>query len=80
VFSHTGRLGGCAENYRRTASLPCDILPILSDGVPNHDGPLVIGDDYVTPSGWRSEVTIFADRIEACASDEIFTIDAWDLS
>jgi hypothetical protein len=57
-----------------------DILPKISDGPPPHEGPFVIGDDYVAPSGWTGGVKIDRTKIAGCSPDEQLTIVAWDQS
>ncbi len=57
------------------------VLPYLRSGHPPlHDGPEVIGDDYVTPRGWSGPMTIDNDRLASCNSTHSWTVDAWDLS
>lgn len=56
------------------------VLPLLADGPPAHDNPMIIGDDYVQPPRWTRMVEIHADRMAACPSSHQLTIEAWDLS
>lgn len=56
------------------------VFPLLSSGPPLHSGPLVIGDDYVTPGGWTGNATFKRSEISECAPGETITIDAWDQS
>lgn len=50
-------LGGNRYPCRYTA-IAANVLPKISCGPPPHDGPFVIGDDYVLPGGWVGEVRI----------------------
>jgi hypothetical protein len=34
------------------------VVTVLGTGLPNHDGPLVIGDDYVLPGAWTGDAKI----------------------
>ncbi|WP_422016029.1 hypothetical protein [Roseateles sp.] len=57
------------------------VLPYLRSGHPPlHDGPSVIGDDYVTPPGWSGPMTIHKDRLNGCNIQVTWTVDAWDQS
>jgi len=56
------------------------VLPRISSGPPIHDGSIVVGDDYVLPSGWSGQLEIHAKRIAQCTPDEKLIIEAWDLS
>lgn len=57
-----------------------NILSKIKNGPPNHKGPLVVGEDYFTPSGWVSEFEINQDRFSQCSPGTIVLIEAWDLS
>lgn len=57
-----------------------DVLPLLAGGPPAHRGPAIIGDDYVMPANWKGKLILHEDRIAACPSDQVLTIDAWDQS
>jgi hypothetical protein len=69
--------GGYPDRYTALAG---DVLPLLRDGVPDHAGMTIIGDDDVTPAGWKGKITLHRDRMDACPSDQMLTIDAWDQS
>lgn len=64
----------------RFTAKAADVLPLISNGPPAHEGPTVIGDDYVMPGGWSGNVILHHDRIAACPPEQILTIDAWDQS
>ncbi len=53
---------------------------VLANGVPEHDGALVIGDDYVQMPGHKTDVKIDMGVIRSLPPDEILTIEAWDQS
>jgi hypothetical protein len=57
-----------------------DILPLLAEGPPPHQGPAIIGDDYVMPANWKGKVIFHQDKLAACPPDQVLTIDAWDQS
>ena len=69
--------GGYPNRYTAVA---CEILPHIVGGPPRHDGPTIMGDDYVMPGSWMGNVQIHHDKIAACPSDQILTIDVWDQS
>ena len=54
------------------------ILQALALDVPKNTGQTIIGDDYVMPSDWRSEID--TSKIEECAPDQQLIVEAWDLS
>jgi hypothetical protein len=57
-----------------------DVLPLIKNGLPSHNGPTVIGDDYVMPGNWTGNVQIHEDRIAACSPEQMLTIEVWDQS
>jgi hypothetical protein len=69
--------GGYPNRYTAVAS---EVLPHIVGGPPRHDGPTIIGDDYVVPGSWTGNVQIYHDKIAACPSNQILTIDVWDQS
>ncbi len=52
----------------------------LEEGVPAHKAPLVIGDDYISPSGWTDQVEIDLERLIALPPELLLAVDAWDMS
>lgn len=56
------------------------LADVLGKGLPQHKGPLVIGDDYVMPGGWRGDAVIDLDRLRALDPHEILLVEAWDQS
>ena len=56
------------------------LLPILKAGLPKHETPTIIGDDYVLPKGWNGNLLLNEKKFLACPSDEILIVEAWDLS
>ena len=69
--------GGYPNRY---VAIARDVLPLITDMPPPHTGPTIIGDDYVMHGDWIGNVVIDYNKIAACPSDQILTIDAWDQS
>lgn len=69
--------GGYPNRYTAKAR---DVLTLIADGPPAHDGPAVFGDDYVMSSDWSGNVVLHRDKIAACWSEQVLTIEVWDLS
>lgn len=69
--------GGYPSRY---AALARDVLPLIAGGPPCHVGPMVVGDDYVTPGGWIGQVTIDNVKVAQCSPDQPLTIEVWDQS
>ncbi len=69
--------GGYPNRFTAKA---CDVLPLIANGLPDHEGPTVIGDDYVLPGNWKGNLTIHAERIAACPPDKLLTLEVWDQS
>lgn len=54
------------------------LLPLVAQGPPPHEGPFVIGEDYVRPGGWLGDVKISAALLANCPADEDLIVIAWD--
>ena len=54
------------------------ILEALALDAPKNKGQTIIGDDYVMPSDWRSEID--TSKIAKCDPDQQLIVEAWDLS
>ena len=54
------------------------ILEALALDIPKNKGQTIIGDDYVMPSDWRSEID--TSKIAKCDPDQQLIVEAWDLS
>ena len=54
------------------------ILEALALDVPKNTGQTIIGDDYVMPSDWRSDID--TSKIAKCDPDQQLIVEAWDLS
>jgi hypothetical protein len=54
------------------------ILEALALDIPKNKGQTIIGDDYVMPSDWRSEIN--TSKIAKCDPDQQLIVEAWDLS
>ena len=72
-------LGGDGYPLRYTAN-STTVAAAISHGPPHHKGPVVLGEDYITPSGWIDGVVVDRSKLDACAPDEELLIEAWDLS
>lgn len=68
---------GYPTRYISTAS---EILTKITPMPPLHKSPLVIGNDYVHPSGWISNVKFDYSKISQCSPDQQLLIEAWDQS
>ena len=72
-------LGG--NGYPFLFSAKFDVLkPVILNGAPSHDGPMVIGDDYVLPSNYLEKTTINQASLSKCQSDDELFIQVWDMS
>lgn len=56
------------------------LLPVICAGPPSHNGPVVIGEDYVMPSGWVGRVKINQSNLDLCTPDEELVLVAFDQS
>jgi hypothetical protein len=56
------------------------VAAILAQGVPKGTGPLVLGDDYVQPSGWTGRVRVDIARMRTVDPSEMLLVEAWDQS
>lgn len=69
------------NGYPTRYSIPVGaLIEVLSDGVPRHKGPLVVGDDYVLPGGWTGNARIDLVSLKSLASNELLLVEAWDQS
>ena len=67
--------GGYPNRYIAPA---VHVLPLIESGPPSHEGPGIIGDDYVMPDNWVGDITINHDKIHQCAPDQVLQIEVWD--
>ena len=72
-------LGGTGYPHSYTAEAKV-LLPIITSLPKKHDGPVVVGDDYIHLGGFNENIKIHQQRINACPLDEVLTIEAWDQS
>lgn len=72
-------LGGDGYPFRYTATAAV-VASALTAGPPPHDGPIVIGDDYVSAGGWTSGVKVDSEALAKLPKDESLLVEAWDLS
>jgi hypothetical protein len=73
-----GRIGAGYPNRYLVAAR--HLIALLANGAPAHQGPPIIGDDYVMPANWTGKVIIDKEALAACPPDEILMVEAWDLS
>lgn len=72
-------LGG--DGYPCRYSIAAGVLsPVLSRGLPAHDGPPVIGDDYALPAGWNGDLKADHAALASRPSEEQLLVEAWDQS
>jgi hypothetical protein len=72
-------LGG--NGYPLRYSVTAGVLfPILKAGLPGHNSPPVIGDDYMLPRGWNGKLRLNEEKFLACPIGETLIVEAWDLS
>lgn len=75
--------GGYPNRYTSSASI---VLPLIAGNAikPVDYGFWIFGNDegeeYAQPPGWMGKVNLRPEKIRACPSDAILTIEAWDLS
>ena len=72
-------LGGDGYPLRYTANAAV-VANAIGNGPPRHDGPVVVGEDYITPGGWIDGMAVDRSNLDACVADEELLIEAWDLS
>ncbi|HSP31283.1 MAG TPA: hypothetical protein VLO13_04635 [Halomonas sp.] len=69
------------NGYPSLYSIPAGALvEVLRDGLPKHDGPLVIGDDYVLPGGWTGDARIDLASLQSLIPNELLLVEVWDQS
>ena len=56
------------------------LLPIIRGGIPSPKNSVVIGDDYIMPADWLSNVTLNEEKISSIANEIELIVDAWDMS
>ena len=77
--SKAADLGGDGYPNRYTVAAGT-MLAVLRQGLPRHDGPLVLGDDYVLHQGWTGDASIDIERLQLIDPSEILLVEAWDQS
>lgn len=74
----TGLYGsGYPNHYSVTAGV---LLPIITNGLPANNSPLVVGDDYILPAGWSGDISWNREAVLTCSKDELLLVEAWDQS
>lgn len=56
------------------------LLQAIENGIPDHKGVTVIGDDYVMPGDWKGHVKVDLFTIRSLNLNNLVIVDAWDLS
>ena len=69
--------GGYPNRYTAKAN---DVLPLIANGPPARNDPVVISDGHVMPVNRAREVIVHHDKIATCPLDKILNIEVWDLS
>lgn len=69
--------GGYPNRYTARAA---EVIPQLRAVPPADAGVPIIGDDYVTSSGWRGDIELNEAKVANCDPLAVLTIDAWDQS
>jgi hypothetical protein len=81
VASGQARDLGQNQGYPCRYELTAGVLAcVLRQGVPQHQGPLVIGDNYALPAGYVGDARIDMARLESLPADEPLIVEAWDQS
>lgn len=68
---------GYPDRYAVAAGV---LLPMIKSGLPANDSPPVIGDDYVLPEGWSSDIDWNRQEVLACEGSDQLIVEAWDQS
>jgi len=69
------------NGYPNLYSVPAKILiPILLNGIPQSDGGLVIGEDYVISGNKIWDLEMKPDLLNQCSLDVDLLVEAWDQS
>ena len=72
---------GVNSGYPHAFSVKASVLlPLISKEIPEAGDGLVIGDDYVAPSGKNWDIAFDKDKLLSCSPDEDLLIEAWDQS
>lgn len=72
---------GSNGGYPDTFLVPAKVLvPILTNGIPQVGGTLVIGEDYAISGNkvWKLDIQI--DQLNQCLPEDDLVIEAWDQS
>lgn len=57
------------------------VAAAIRNGPPSSDdASWVLGDDYIAPPGWLSDININHGALSACSATELLRVDAWDQS
>lgn len=61
----------------RFTALASEITPILAAGIAESE---MHNFRSKTPVGWKGSITVYQDRIAACAPEQLLTVEVWDQS
>lgn len=78
-----GKVKDVAVNcgYPHVFSAPAKLLvPILTNGIPQEGGSLIIGDDYVISGNGVWDLEINTEYLNKCQPEDELVIEAWDQS
>jgi hypothetical protein len=70
----------------RYTAKAADVLPLIKGGgiKSSRDGVWIFGidegEEYAQSSDWMDKLEVHKERILACKTNQVLTIDAWDLS
>jgi len=68
---------GYPDSYLLSAGI---LTAALTQGIPWHDGPTVLGDDYFYEGGWSGNMRINIERLRSLDPSEQLLVEAWDQS
>ena len=68
---------GYPKRYVMTAAV---LRAALREGVPRHDSPPVVGEDYFLPGGWTGKLEVDGKNLDVLPDHALLTVDAWDQS
>ena len=69
------------SGYPHVFSAPAKVLiPILTNGIPQTGGGLVIGENYASSGNKIWDLVINTEHLSQCLPDDELTVEAWDQS
>jgi len=77
----TGKAVPQNRKFVRSYIVNVEVLKtIIEVGIPKHEGPDVIGDDYFMPGGWACNACIDWVSLKSFPRDELLIVDMFDQS